>query len=791
MSSDKISPPSTWKSVARNPVVGTVVEPATPAVAHDPRWEYQWEDPLNAVSEAAVEPTLSRRILAEIEHAGDLKRAKFLLFVRGELGIGKSTLAKILLQELKATQLQRTDDIKVQNALARVAILEAKDQELDAEFAKRVNEAVDDNRYTIGLARPATLDAAAQWIKQSPDAIVTMRTFKPGGPLFHDCLDSISDSAGLSQAAKDELNSLASRLPEYLSTPFYFKELANAVTSSAVDLRGLTTLDLLRKSLECTLGKEIFVEIVDCALGKRSPDEIGPITGILDEDRFVHDGYRSLILAVAVIAALISLDILVRSSKNDAPARIAALRLLLDYVKQRTGRDRPDLSLPLIAELRKFVLQDKFSSDVAYPIYMQGLVARTFRDLKDTEPSKILQSRCLSLIDKPVNTVASKVWWDVSDTFALIRDPRLENAKLQHYSQASGYFTRISEMSVVIGSEFSLLREDNAKPVRPYRRASIRVGPLWVARYLVTNELFRKFWSDPQRESFFYATGAQWVQGDNTLISEIEKAFDVAARRCFWKELSERQSVKLSAATAGSIPMLDLARQRALRKSRISLWDPSQADDRFSSDSSPVVGVTWWEAMAFCKWWQSRILPEADFGLGAYVSLLTDWEWEALRRHFYEPSDLPDGPSNIVARYPAHLRLASSSEGRITNVLRPLNVGLAPIPNGEGPYDMVGNVWEWTRSRVFGKITNSDEDNGKFGNTAWDDGNGLAESDISTELRDSTEELNDLSYRAVRGGSFFSKDAQAAWHPAYRLSDPPFSSYFDLGFRIAIYSSSE
>ncbi|MFC7479237.1 hypothetical protein ACFQX7_03040 [Luedemannella flava] len=53
--------------------------------------------------------------------------------------------------------------------------------------------------------------------------------------------------------------------------------------------------------------------------------------------------------------------------------------------------------------------------------------------------------------------------------------------------------------------------------------------------------------------------------------------------------------------------------------------------------------------------------------------------------------------------------------------------------------------------------------------------------------RDIADRPYDLTYRAVRGGSFFSDDQAAATDPAYRLCDPPFSSYVDLGFRICVY----
>jgi formylglycine-generating enzyme required for sulfatase activity len=56
--------------------------------------------------------------------------------------------------------------------------------------------------------------------------------------------------------------------------------------------------------------------------------------------------------------------------------------------------------------------------------------------------------------------------------------------------------------------------------------------------------------------------------------------------------------------------------------------------------------------------------------------------------------------------------------------------------------------------------------------------------------RDSLTPDDPFSMRLVRGGSFFAEDLQHALNPAIRLCDPPYMSYIDLGFRIAIYGPS-
>jgi len=765
--------------------------PASPADTQRVlRWEYQWEDSLNALSERAVEPVLPTRIVGEVVRAATASSPSCVIFVRGELGIGKSTLAILLIDELKSTA-ESEPDPTVRNALLTCAVLEAEDLETPQDFAVRVNQALAPQSPVVALARPGTLDAASQWIHRVPDAAVTMRPFEAGRPLFHECLEHVAESVDLiDPGGRDQLRALAGRLPSFLQTPFYFEQLANAIRSSPMGTlpTGRSPLEIFHESIERRIGGDgRFKELVECAIGTRLAEDIPPVAGIIDREGFRHDGYRNVVLAASVIANLEPFESMARA-RNALPA----VRIILDHVEHVWRGSNLDLSDHLLAQLRTFVVGEDFDRTVPYVVYVQGLVAVAFRRLREEEPATVLRERCLALIrarTDPDATVSPGQWWDVSDALSLVGDPRLQQARRTRYASTSGYFTQVDNLSIRIGSEQIPARRDDAKPVLPYRPTTVSVGPLWVSNFLVTNDQFAEFWGDDDRGDFFRATGEQWYKGDSSLIEEIEAAFDVAANRCFWKETKEQHQVAVAGLSAASMSILEIARSRALRSDRVKLWDPTQADDRFSASGNPVVGINWWEAMAFCAWWTERRLPDGDFPSGATASLLTDWEWEALRRHYYEDvaSDQDHYPEPT---YPAHLRNPSSNRaarGRLTNVMRPLHVGLAPVPHEPGPFDMVGNVWEWTRSRVFGRIVPCSAADGAYGETAWDDIDPNAERNPTHPERDIVDDTSDLTYRAVRGGSFFSIDQQAAWHPAYRLCDPPFSSYFDLGFRFAVY----
>jgi formylglycine-generating enzyme required for sulfatase activity len=108
--------------------------------------------------------------------------------------------------------------------------------------------------------------------------------------------------------------------------------------------------------------------------------------------------------------------------------------------------------------------------------------------------------------------------------------------------------------------------------------------------------------------------------------------------------------------------------------------EPKGWEDQLPYPSRPVVGVSWFEAMAFCAW--------------AHVRLPTEAQWERAARG-------TDGRKFPWGDQPADESRLNYARGKdwqdaVPNVGHPTPVGIYPLGNTpEGICDMAGNVWEW------------------------------------------------------------------------------------------------
>ena len=165
-------------------------------------------------------------------------------------------------------------------------------------------------------------------------------------------------------------------------------------------------------------------------------------------------------------------------------------------------------------------------------------------------------------------------------------------------------------------------------------------------------------------------------------------------------------------------------------------WD----NPRFKHPAQPVVGVSVFEAQAYCRWLsaqqpgqQFRLPTEAEWETAARGGTGRSWPWVS-----------PLGPDRWqINADPAHLR-------------RTTPVGVFPASDTpEGLLDMAGNVWEWTSSLYTQR---------------------LEAAALTTAAPDG------CARRAVRGGSWLNPTAHC--RPGFRGFGAPGGRLVNLGFRV-------
>ncbi|KPA12294.1 Serine/threonine-protein kinase pkn1 [Candidatus Magnetomorum sp. HK-1] len=299
-----------------------------------------------------------------------------------------------------------------------------------------------------------------------------------------------------------------------------------------------------------------------------------------------------------------------------------------------------------------------------------------------------------------------------------------------------------SEMCFIPQDTFLMgsVKENNLFNDREYPQHTLELPPYFISKYPITNSQFKQFAEDNAYEDVDF-----WIEAKNANVwqyGKIKGYFDKEARNY-----------------------------------------PQNYGSPFNLSNHPVVGVTFYEALAYTRWLTEKLHKEQMIPDNWIVSLPSEAEWEKAARgglnvplspiiislkNLNEFFNNPFNNENIV-KNPEPSRLfpwgnnqdennANVKNTRIntTSSVGCFNSGMSPF----GVEEMIGNVWEWTRSLNF---------------------------DYPYDINDGRENLHSLKTTneiIARGGSFYWD--QTKIYCSYREWVDPNYSFNDMGFRIII-----
>jgi len=308
----------------------------------------------------------------------------------------------------------------------------------------------------------------------------------------------------------------------------------------------------------------------------------------------------------------------------------------------------------------------------------------------------------------------------------------------------------------------------------------VKLSGFWIGKYEVTNEEFgqfvklKKYVTIAEKQPTFEELFAHEIRTLNQ-----EKVAELRAK--YAKDHMYQDRVIKPGSLVFSPPDRDIP-INILRNHGVFMnwwkyldgasWKMPQGPDGVKAEDHPqlpVVHVSWFDAVAYCKW-KTEVT-------GVVHRLPTEAEWEFAARgglkekeYIWGDEQRPTGKhmANIwQGRFPRENTKADGFE-----LTAP--VGKYPA-NGYGLHDMAGNVWEWCSDWFRPNYYSESPVNNPQGPTV----------ERSFDPNDGPN--NRIPKRVQRGGSFLCTDLYCgAFRPSRRMKNSPESGASHSGFRIVV-----
>jgi sulfatase modifying factor 1 len=333
-----------------------------------------------------------------------------------------------------------------------------------------------------------------------------------------------------------------------------------------------------------------------------------------------------------------------------------------------------------------------------------------------------------------------------SESSCMMIPQRFPNTTIDSSLQFNGDST-VTGMVYIKGGTFMMGGDNNQAAADEFPKHEVEVNSFWMDESEVTNAQFKKF-----VEATHYITTSEkkpnWEEIRETLPPGTPRPADsimVAASLVFHQ-------------TRGPVNLNDYSQWWSWVRGADWKHPEGPESSIEGKDNYPVVQVSWYDAIAFCKWAGKRLPTEA--------------EWEFAARGGLENKIYPWGNESINSGKPK----ANSWGGNFPyyNDNRDGWIKSAPVksfpPNGFHLYDMAGNVWEWCSDWYGGDYYSS------FGNIMAINPQGPQKSYDPDEVL--------IPKKSLRGGSFLCNDSYCTgYRVARRMKSSPDTGLEHTGFR--------